>query len=194
VNRTHDYVALRDQFVRGDMGIRELCRINGIANHSPVATKARDDHWAEARAAFRKLTLEKTDDKAADKQAQRRVRAMEVIDHAFDAVDAVLTKLVEDMHATHVVRQIDDDGKEIRVRVPVMRVTPQAAAAIIDRLNVLVGQPSTITEERHSGSVTLDGLPSDVLRAIADAARGATGPKRVGGSPIPRIEAPRPTN
>lgn len=193
MNRSHDYIALRDEFVRGTMSLRELCRIHDIKNHSPIATRARAEGWADARAAYRAKAVQKTDDKAADRQADRRIRAMEVMDHAFDAVDAVLMKLLEDLAAKQFVRRIDATGAEVIIAEPVMRVTPQAAAAIIDRLNVLVGRPSTISEERVSGELSLDGLGVDVLRAIADAARGSA-PKRVGASPIPRITAPRKAN
>lgn len=194
MNRTHDYTALHDQFVAGDMSLRELCRMNNIKNSSAVTGFAQRNHWADDRAKLQARATDKTIERTAEAQARRRERAMEVTDHAFDAVDKVLTKLVKDMDAVIVVERKQLDGTVALVEEPVMRVTPQAAAAIIDRLNVLLGRPSSITEERVSGDFNFNALPVDVLEAIADAAGSRAAPRRVAGSPIPRLAGPSETD
>lgn len=193
-NPAHDYEALRDQFVHGTMSLHELCRLNEIKSHSPVISWARKHNWLEDRLAFQGKVVDKTDDRVAAKQAMRRERAMEVTDHAFDAVDRVLIRMVEDLNATHFVKRHDSEGAEIWVEEPIVRVTPQAAAALIDRLNALVGRPGTIEEHRGTLDVNLSGLPSNVLAALAEVAGRNAQPRTVGASPIPLLEGPVKAN
>jgi hypothetical protein len=194
MNRVHDYQALEDQYVHGSMSLRELCRLNDIKHHSPVVTRARADHWDEKRAAFQGKVDARVDDKVAAVQAARRARAMEVTDHAFDAVDRVLVRMVEDLNATTYVRRHDAAGAEIWVEEPVVRVTPAAAAQLIDRLNALVGRPGSIEEHRGTLDLNLSGLPPNILAALAEVAGRRAEPRTVGSSPIPLLEGPVKAN
>jgi hypothetical protein len=194
MNRVHDYQALEDQYVHGSMSLRELCRLNDIKHHSPVVTRARADHWDEKRAAFQGKVDARVDDKVAAVQAARRARAMEVTDHAFDAVDKVLTRMVEDLNATTYVRRHDSAGAEIWVEEPIVRVTPAAAAQLIDRLNALVGRPGSIEEHRGTLDLNLSGLPPNILAALAEVAGRRAEPRTVGSSPIPLLEGPVKAN
>lgn len=192
MNRVHDYEALENQYVHGSMSLRELCRLNKIEHHSPVVSRARADHWDERRAAFQGKVEARTDDKLADQQAARRAKAMQVTDVAFVAVETTLNRLIEDLNAKTFVRRLDAQGAEIFVEEPIMRVTPMAAAQIIDRLNALVGRPSNI--EEHRGSLDISGLPPNVLAALAEVAGRRAEPRTVGSSPIPLLEGPVETD
>jgi hypothetical protein len=187
----HDYEALEREYISSKKSIRQLCREHGIAEHSPVARMARRQDWAGKRAAVVDKASLRVIDGIAAQESRRRLRGLELIDTAYDALHAALEHFLADLAATHFVRRLSADGTEHIVEEPVLRITPRDAAILIDRLMVLRGEPSTITESRSVGvEPDLRGLPAEMLRAIADEAGKRLGP-RVVSPALPSIDLPR---
>lgn len=187
MNRKHDYDLLEREYISGDMSLRELARSHGMS-HSLVMTASTKRKWGEKREAFRSQASESAVTFMADRHAMRQVREMEVRDNAIEAIDEAISKMRADMKATE--RKLVDDQW---VEVPVYRLRPQEIVMLIDRMNVLFGKPSQITEERNLGvSVDTRGLGPDALAEFLERTRGV-GP--VGGgssaSPIPRRDRTR---
>jgi hypothetical protein len=182
MNKVRDYKTLEHEFISGDMSLRELCRSHGITAHSAVMLQARKGDWAEKRRTYRERASAKYIEMRADRDATREA---EVRDNAIEAIDEAITKMRGDMKATRMVLRHDQLVEE-----PVMRLRPQEVVMLIDRLNVLFGKPSQITEERSLG-IKLDTgqLGPAELAEFIERTRGL-GP--VGGgsaaSPIPRTD------
>ena len=108
-------------------------------------------------------------------------REAEVRDEAIEAIDEAITKFRAGLKATD--RKLVDG---VWVEEPRMRVTPRDVTLLIDRLQILFGRPSTISEGREFvASMSSDALPIDALRSIVELTRGLESP-RDEGSPLPR--------
>lgn len=180
-NRTNDYAALEREYVTGDMSVRELARMHDIKNPSLLHVQARRRDWYAKRDLYQSRSSDKAIDLLAKREADRQMREAEVRDEAIDAIHQAIQKMKSDMLA------VDKTGE------PVMRIYPKDLALLIDRLNVLFGRPSTINEERSFGiTVGSRDVPTDLLREIADVARGRGSDARtVGSSALPSITDPR---
>lgn len=182
MNTKHDYSLLEREYVTGDMSLRELARAHGIANHSVVVAQSKARAWVRKREEYRSDAADTAVVYMAADEGARRAREAQVRDHAIDAIDEAITKMRSDMQGT---RKVFEDGQW--VERPYYLVKPQDVAMLIDRLQVLFGRPSSITEERNLGiSLSASGLGTDVLRGIVEATRGlgSSGAER---SPIPRL-------
>jgi transposase-like protein len=156
-NRVRDYQALEREYLTGAMSLRELCRAHGITAHSAVMVQARQGGWAEKRETYRARASAKYIEHRADHAA---LREAEVRDHAIDAIDEAITKFRSDLRATKKVVLADGSVAE----EPAMRITPRDLVMVIDRLQVLFGRPSTISEGRgFAATVTTEALPLDAL-------------------------------
>lgn len=189
MNRKWDYKALEREYITGTMSIRELCRDHGIAHSSTVIAKARNDGWAEKREQFRSRSTALTIEKTADREAQRFARELEVRDNAIEAINEAISKMRSDMQATRRVLVNNEWVDE-----PVMRIGPKDLALLIDRMNVIFGKPSVISEERNLGlAFSADGLPPEFLRTLVDAtsAVGKSSAGTAGGTSLPRATGPR---
>lgn len=74
--------------------------------------------------------------------------------------------------------------------MPVLRISPRDLALLIDRFNVLVGHPVTISEGRgFAATITSEPLPVDLLRKVVELTRGldTRSPET---SPLPRLAQP----
>jgi len=186
-NKKHDYDQLEREYVSGNMSLRQLAQDHGMA-HSLIMTRSTKDKWAEKREKFRDRSSESAVTFMADRQAYRISREMELKDKAIDVIEQALDKLSEDMSATER-RLVNDEF----VEVPVYRLRPADLVPLLDRLQVMFGKPSHISEERNLG-VTVDTGPlePEALRAFIEATRGI-GP--LGGtsqsSPLPRTDRTR---
>jgi len=186
-NKRHDYDALEREYVSGDMSLRQLAKDHGMS-HSLIMTKSMKEKWAEKREQFRDRSSESAMTFMADRQAYRISREMELKDKAIDVIEQALDKLSEDMSATER-RLVNDEF----VEVPVYRLRPADLVPLLDRLQVMFGKPSHISEERNLGvNVDAGPLEPDALRAFIEATRGI-GP--LGGasqsSPLPRTDRTR---
>ena len=183
-NHKHDYDLLEKEYVSSDISLRALAKNHGIS-HSLIMSASKTRKWGEKRDTFRQRASQSAVTFMADKEAMRRVREGEVRDNAIESIDEAITKMRADMKATHMVLRNDQLVEE-----PVMRLRPQEVVMLIDRLQVLFGKPSQITEERSLG-ISLDTVrlgPAELAEFI-ERTRGL-GP--VGGgsaaSPIPRTD------
>ncbi len=177
-NRVRDYQALEREFITGTMSLRELCRSHGIRAHSALVTQAQKGGWAEKRRTYRSRASATYIQHHADRAAAREA---EVRDDAIEAIDEAITKFRADLQATD--RKLIDG---VWVDEPRIRVTPRDIAILIDRLQILFGRPSTISEGREFvATVDSAAVPIDALQSIVELTRGLDSP-RDEGSPLPR--------
>jgi transposase-like protein len=182
MNTKHDYATLEREYIQGDMGLRELARAHGITNHSVVVAQSKARDWVRKREEYRQGASETAVAYMAADEGARVALEAKVRDNAIEAIDEAITKMRSDMQGT---RKVFEDGQW--VERPYFLVKPTDVAMLIDRLQVLFGRPSNITEERNLGlSLSASGVGTDILRGIVEATRGLTvsGPER---SPIPRL-------
>jgi len=173
------------------MSVRQLCRDEGIANHSVAhehaAKRDRDGKtWYDKRAEFEGRTEEKFLETLADRQAARLAKEIRVEEKMLDAI----SEAADSFRAALAERTVNEKGAE----VPVYRVTAADLARLIDRLNVLRGRPAMITEERSLGvSLSGENIENEVLKEFLEATRDSAGALAgaTSGSPLPRAPAHR---
>ena len=187
MNKRFDYDALERQYVQGDMSLRELAASVGMTNHSLIMRQSKKREWPRKREEFRSKANETALTVMAGQTGRRIAREEEVRDNAIGALDDMITRLREDLKKTKTVLK---DG--VYEEVPLVRVTPNDIVNIIDRMQVLLGKPSQITEDRSLG-VELQSADPELLRSIVEATRGVgldAGPTAE--SPLPVAPEPRP--
>jgi hypothetical protein len=168
--------------------MHEVAKLNGVVV-STLVGYAQRHHWQAKRQAWRGRVDAQTEQLTIEKEARRRARAMEVYDKAFTVVERVFDAMLETLAEREFEKEHDENGDEIWVERAKHPVSPKSAAELIDRMNVLLGRPESITENR--GHVDLAGTDSNILVAILERSRSAAGVVGVGGSPLPRIAGPR---
>lgn len=187
-----DYTAMEAEFVAGDMTVRALAIKVGINpnNISSVHDQARKRNWVEKRNEYRQKITDKALVKYEDRASNGIVRRMEVSDHAVEVIDEALTKMSADMKATHMVER-----GGVLYEEPVMIIRPADIVLLIDRLQVALGKPSLISEERNFGVAISGQADLDTLKQLAAALRNEpAGPRpagAAGGSPLPTAPGPR---
>lgn len=159
---THDYPALKQEYITSEISIRALCEKHGIRSWSTVNEKKNKEGWDDLRAAFKMQLAEREVGKLVTERL----------------------KLVTDIHAELLVavryavrRFIDDVGRE---KDP-QPVSARDLMGMIDKFLLLSGSTPNRTENRNfdTHSFTLDGLldgaPPELLRELAELAhdRGA---------------------
>ena len=165
MNRRYDYDMLEREYVTTDVSLRELCRRHGISSHSLITVQSRKREWVRKRQEYRLRAADQTVVFMADKEADMRAKEAMVRANAIEAIDEAIMKLRADMKRTHTILR---DGEY--VEEPVMILRPHDIAMLIDRLQVLVGRPSQITEERNIG-VNFDGVSPELLMGFIEATR-----------------------
>ena len=184
-NRVRDYQSLEREYITGQMSLRELCRAHGITAHWAVMVQARQGDWAEKRRTYRARASATYIEHRADRAA---IREAEVRDDAIEAIGEAITRFRSDLRATKQVALADGSVAE----EPAMLITPRDLALLIDRLQVLFGRPSTISEGRaFAATITSGALPLDALQKIVELTRGiGTRPDRTSGLPHIRDKCP----
>lgn len=186
MNRRHDYDALEREYVRGDMGLRELARSHGIT-HSLITVQSKNREWNRKREEYRTQASERAVVHMANDEGKRRAQEARVRDNAIEAIDEAISKMRADMKATHRVFRNNEWIEE-----PLVVIKPTDVALLIDRLNVLFGRPANITEERSLGiNLSAGGASPELLRGIVEATRGITDTSGAARSPIPRTDRAR---
>lgn len=178
MNTKYDYDRLEREYVVSDLSLREMSRNHGIP-HSLLTQRSREKEWVRKRQEYRRGAAEKAVIYMADQEGARRAREAVIHDHALDAIDEAIMKMREDMRRT---RTVEIRGELVEEPLYVMK--PQDVALLLDRLQVLIGKPSQITEDRNL-ELKLDGVTPDLLRQFVDATRGLE-PDSASESPIPR--------
>lgn len=175
-NRVYDYDALEKEFIAGDMSVRELCRRHSIRNHSVVHEQARRRGWYDKRDRVKGKVTELSIEQVAARQARRMSRIEDAYDLAVDAIIEAIQKMREDM------RLAGDDG---------VKVYPKDLSVLIDKLQTMLGRPTSISEERHLGAFTqLD--PEQLMEVLRQSRENGANARTVGRSALPRIESPGP--
>jgi hypothetical protein len=163
----YDYISLRNQYVQGTMGIRELCRQNNIPTWSTVAKRAKDESWDHKREEFQRQvenkSLEALSQKRANKVAEIQIDALEVIHMG-------ILKLAADMNAEE--PWLDSKGDPIldknghTITRALMHLRPQDLGILIDKFQSLIGAPQAVTENRSLGINISSEADHDTLRAL----------------------------
>lgn len=167
MNRKFDYDALEKQYVRGDMSLRELAASAGMKNHSLIMRQSKNRNWPEKRRVFREKANETALTVMAGDAGRQAAEEARVRGNAIGAIDDMITRLREDLKKT---RTVIRDG--VVEEVPMVRVSPMDVANLIDRLQVIFGHPSNITEDRAFGATLTGEVDVDLLRAFVEASRG----------------------
>jgi hypothetical protein len=197
--RKYDYVTLEEEFVRGKMSVRELARQHGIPENrvSSIHEAAkkpdpRGETWYTKRAAYQNLSSDKTMALLADLEAKRRLRRVQVADHAIEVIDKAIGVLGRNLDP---VVSVGEDGAE-HTEYP--KIAVRDLALLLDRLSPLFGQPTTVTlTEGRSLNVSgpteiTDGLIAGLAALAArPVGPGVPEPGAAGGSPLPSAPGPR---
>lgn len=188
MNRKWDYDKLELEYIQGTMSLRELAESAGMSTHSMIMEASQKGGWVKKREEYQARASQKALTLLADDEGRRIAKEVAVRDNAIDAIDEAISKMRSDMKQT-VLRERNGQWRE----EPLVVIRPQDVAQLIDRLQVLFGKPSSITEERNLGiSLSSTGNDPEFLRALVEASRGrAVDSGSVANSPLPRIERTR---
>jgi hypothetical protein len=169
--RKHDYTALEREYITTDISIRALCKKHDIKGYSSVAQYAREHEWEEKRERIMGRKADKMVERVSDQLAEAELSLVEEVRGEWLTVIRAATYRFAE--------QLKDP--EFKIRVPEL-------IALIDKGLVLIGEPSSRTEERHLALTgTLEQLPEEFVRRLAEGTRsdrpvghGAGLPTRVG--------------
>ncbi len=190
----NDYAAIAQEFIQGDDSVsyRSLGEKHGIS-FSAVATQGRKKDangkdWPALRAEFRAQVNSRSMTVAANKIAERTVA---IQDTALAVIEAALMKMGMDLRDRKVLDYDITTHKPYERVIPGITVTPSDVAKLITSFQTLIGQPGTITENRNLGITLPNGLDTQFLQLLADAAGEAdTGAARRSSLPSKRPAGP----
>jgi len=183
MNKKFDYGTLERQYIQGEMSLRELAASVGMKNHSLMMRQSKKREWARKREEYRTQADETAVTVMADKRGKYLAREAGVRDNAVGAIDDMITRLRGDLKKTKTVLK---DG--IYEEVPMIRVTPTDIGMLIDKLQIIFGKPSQITED-HSIGVNFGSDDPQLLRDFIEATRGV-GDNAGSGADSPLPSAP----
>jgi hypothetical protein len=170
----YDYDTLEREYIESDLSVRALADKHGIKAWSAVNAQKNKRRWDEKRADYRARLATQTNALTAKRTAEKIAA---INDDFLSAVHAAIVKMGLDMRDRVVEeKQLDREGNPVTVTkvVPGQLITPDGLAKLLDRYMAFIGKPSSITEERNLGlSFSADGLPPDLLGAIAELTRGS---------------------
>lgn len=187
-NSKHDYGALEKEYIEGpdDLTPRKMAERDG-ASYSAYYMQARKRGWEAKRAAFRTKVAAKSLELVTDRIA---IKAAAIKDDALQVIHAAVLKMASDMTDHWVTDPVDPKH---RIFVPGIVITPNDLAKLIDKLLLLTGNPTQISENRNFGIELSPDLPPDVLGLIADlAGERGTSTRSVGRASLPGARASRP--
>jgi len=185
MNKRANYEQLEQEYVTTSISLRALADKHGLASHSSVMAQSKKREWDRKRREFRETRLERAVVYTADADAQRLAQEARVRDNAIEAIDEAITVMRHQMQQTRTVMRNGEYVEE-----PLVIIKPPDIALLIDRLNVLFGRPSNITEERNLGVSVSGRVDPELLRGIVEATRGIVSSGSAV-SPIPRIGGTR---
>lgn len=169
--RVYDYVPIKERYIQGNDTLSDLARQFSIKSPSTLTRRAHSEGWERLRSEFRRQLDNKSLEAVAEKRAQK---IADIHMDALEVIHAGILKVAEDMNAKEPVFEsgqvLRDQNGDIVYR-PMTRYNPRDLAILIEKVLVLTGQPSDVTEERHLGlnfNATTDG---DVLRDLLSALR-----------------------
>lgn len=155
--RKHDYLTLEREYVSANpkVSIRGLCAKHGIPGYSSVAKYAREHDWDEKWERIHERAESKAVERISDRMADAEANLVdEVRSEWLTVIRAATYKFAEDLK-----------NPDYRIRVDDL-------IKLIGQGLVLIGEPSSRTEERHLALTgSLDGLPDGVRRALLERTR-----------------------
>lgn len=194
----YDYAALRTQFVAADppISLRELCRLNDIPQEraSSIMTRAREEDWVGKRDERMMKADERVVEELSRREANRRLRRVQVEDNAIEAIDESISKMRADMKRTKTEWTKNPKTQEWEEHeVPAVTYRPEQVVQLVDRIKDLFGSnPAPSGDPSLAASFNFDfNGDSPEHRALAAqliaATRGTGGPARTasGDSPLP---------
>lgn len=166
--RKHDYSVLEREYITSDISIRALCKKHDIKGYSSVAQFAREHDWEGKRAKIMGRKEDKMIELTSDSLAAEEVNLVEEVRREWlTVIRAATYKFAEDLKTP---------GYHLRVNDLVQ---------LIDKGLVLLGEPSSRTEERHLALTgSLDQLPEEFVRRLAERTRPAHAVGPGTGNPI----------
>jgi transposase-like protein len=169
--RVYDYRVIYEEYVQGDMTLSDLARKHGIKSASTLTRRARAEGWEARRAEFRRQVDNKSLEAVADKRARK---ISDIHMDALEVIHAGVLKVAADMDAREPVMDggvvLRDASGEIIWR-PLTRYNPRDLATLIEKLLVLTGQPSDISENRQLGVQLNAATDGDALRELLNTLR-----------------------
>lgn len=174
-NTKYDWAKWETEYIASDeLSVRAIAKELGMPNVSVAHEYARRHQWADKRAMRQARTNEKRMALLGDKMAMRQIKLEDLVDKMITTIGTALDKLERDLREDQVA------------------VTPRDLALLADRVLVLRGQPSQITEERKFGLSLSGPVEPKQLAAILELTRGVsvTDGARTRGPAIPRAEDP----
>lgn len=164
-----DYDALEQEYVTGDISVRELARRYEMSNGT-ISAQARKREWDAKRASYRDSVARRSYEKTADRFANQQV---EVNGEIFKAMRATIYKYVEGLSAGTIVPNTKD------------------AVMATDVILRLFGEPTERTETKILGiniSAEAGALDSaELLRRLEALTRGSVPGPGDGTSGTPRL-------
>ncbi len=153
--RKHDYQTLEREYISSDISIRALCKKHSIKGYSSVAQYAREHDWEGKRERIMGRKADKVVERVSDQLAEAEVSMVEIVrEEWLTVIRAATYKFAEDLK-----------DPNYKVRVPDL-------VQLIDKGLVLLGEPSSRTEERHLAiSGTLERLPDTFVRRLVESTR-----------------------
>jgi hypothetical protein len=188
----YDYDELEKLFIQTEpsVSIRAFAKEHDVP-WSAMNVQANQRDWRAKRDQFHARATEKAIAVAGDQMGKK---IMEIRSDALDVIHAAILKMAADMQD----RTIDvwDHSRNVMVKqtVPGQVITPSDMAKLIDKLLLLTGNPTAISEERNE-RVTFDfsKLGPELTRAIADVAGERVSERRaVVRSPLPGARSTGP--
>jgi len=165
-----DYELLEKEYIAGDMSVRELAKRHDVA-WSAVNAQKNKREWDRKRDEYRYQRSTRMVEKMAESYADQR---SQIRDEVVQVLRAALYKFAG---------QLKDES---------FKVYPKDLAVLVDKLMLLLGEPTSRTEANILGlNFTAEGLSPELLRDLAELTRGA----RSTGTGVPapvRTEGPRP--
>jgi hypothetical protein len=186
----YDYDELEQQYVRGTMSIRQLCRDNDIKTWSTVSEYAKRNVWDEKREHFQTQLAEAETRVLVQKRADDLAKSL---DDAVQVGTAAIWSFFDSLKDRWV--EDPDGGKSIFV--PAQTISAGDFVKIMEKLMVLNGQASS--RDAHMGlNINVNdpaGITMEMLRDLASAARSAGADTRPAPtSPLPRSDGARQVN
>lgn len=155
--RKHDYSVLEREYITSDISIRGLCKKHDIKGYSSVAQFAREHDWEEKRARIMGRKQDKMVERVSESLAEAELDLVDTVRNEWlTVIRAATYKFAEDLK---------DPNYRLRVTDLVM---------LIDKGLVLLGEPTSRTEERHLALTgSLEQLPEELVRRLAERTRPA---------------------
>lgn len=153
--RKHDYTLLEREYISSDISIRALCKKHDIKGYSSVSQYSREHDWEAKRAQIMGRKQDKLVERMSGELAEAEADLMEVVRGEWlTVIRAATYKFAEDLK---------DPNYKLRVSDLVQ---------LIDKGLVLLGEPSSRTEERHLALTgSLEQLPEEFFRRLAERTR-----------------------